>query len=240
MLVRGAEGVRLVPVDDGEPTVLSAEPGGAVPVGARVALSHGDELVLVEPDGGEVASVPFDADLGPVAVADAVVVPDGEGPSWRLLTEDGTVTELPELEGLVPGFGGRPERWIPFVQTDGQGGIGGRRVLAVDTRDGSVVTAVDLPEGQRLVGLPAVAGAGPGALVSVDDGSGTVAVLLDLDTGTADELGHGLQGAAFAPDGTRIVWSIGTDAELRVAPLDDLDAAQVLATGIALPLWLPA
>ncbi len=201
VLVSADDGITLVPVAGGEATVVSDEGGGALAAGDRVVLGRGDSVVLVEEDGGEpLATVPWSGEAPPIAVGAGVLVPTGAGPTWALLDAgDATVTDLDELTGLVPGFGGQPRRWVPFVQTDGQGGIGGRQVLAVDTTDGEVVTVVDLAAGSQVVGLPVVATAGPAALVTVTGPDGTTTLLADLDDGAVQELGQGLQGAAWPP-----------------------------------------
>ena len=54
------------------------------------------------------------------------------------------------------------------------------------------------------------------------------------------DLGPGFQGAAFSPDGRQVAWSSGDAAELQVAPVDDIGAARLVATGIVVPIWLPA
>jgi hypothetical protein len=89
-----------------------------------------------------------------------------------------------------------------------------------------------------VVGLPAVADQGAAALVSVGDDEGTDAVLVDLDGRAAQDLGTGVQGAAFSPDGAQIAWSRGERAELRIGPVEDLSSAEVVAEGLALPVWL--
>jgi len=235
VLLTGVDGVVVREVDGDEETVVSDGAGGALAVGDRILVGRDDEAVLLDPGSDDViASAPFStAGAAPVAVGDAVLLPGGEAPTWTLIDGTaGTATEVPELEGLTPAFNGRPSRWVPFQ--DAEAG----RVLGVDLEDGSVETVLELEEGEQLVGLPAVADAGPAALVSVDDEDGTRGVVLDLDTGDAEELGRAVQGATFSPDGTQLAWSVGEEAELRVAPVDDLGAAEVVGEGIALPVWL--
>jgi hypothetical protein len=202
-------------------------------VGERVLVGRGSEAVLLDPGSDEVlASAPFSTDgAAPVAVGDTVLLP-GDG-GWTLIDGAGaTATPLPELDGLTPAFNGRPSRWVPFGDDTGQ------TLVAVDTDDGSVATVLELEEGSRVVGLPALADAGPSALVSTDTGTGTNALLVDLDGGEPQELGEGIQGASFSPDGGQVTWSTGASAELRIAPVDDVAGAEVVTDGIALPVWL--
>jgi len=235
VLLSGPEGVVVREVDGGDETTVGDGRGGALAVGDRILLGREDEAVLLDPGSDEVlASAPFSTEgAAPVAVGDAVLLPGGQAPTWTLVDgTEGTATEIPELEGLTPAFNGRPSRWVPFQ--DAETG----RLVGVDLEDGSVETALQLEDGQRLVGLPAVADAGPAALVSTDHEDGTLAFVVDLDTGEAQELGQAVQGAAFSPDGSQVAWSVGEEAELRIGPVDDLAAAEVVDEGIVLPVWL--
>jgi hypothetical protein len=233
VLLTSADGVIVRDLDSGDETNVSDGSGGALAVGSRILVGQGDEAVLVDPGSDDVvASAPFSTEgAAPVAVGDTVLLP-GDG-GWTLVDGvDGTTTPLPDLDGLTPAFSGRPSRWVPFGDESGRG------LVAVDTEDGSVVTVLDLGQGAQVVGLPALADAGPGALVSTDDPDGTVALLVDLDTGETQELGAAIQGASFSPDGAQVAWSSGDDAELRVGPVDDVASAEVVTDGIALPVWL--
>jgi hypothetical protein len=64
--------------------------------------------------------------------------------------------------------------------------------------------------------------------------------LVNLATGELVDLGDGFQGGSFSPDGEQVAWSSGPDAELRAAPVDDVSAAEVVATAVAVPIWLAA
>lgn len=233
VLLTSADGAVVRDLDGGDDLTISDEAGGALAVGGRILVGRGEEAVLLDPGSDEViASAPFDADgAAPVAVGDTVLLP-GDG-GWTLIDgTGGTATPLPDLDGLTPAFSGRPSRWVPFGDESGQ------TLLAVDTDDGSVESVLDLGEDARVVGLPALADAGPWALLSTDDADGTDAILVDLDTGTTQDLGAAIQGASFSPDGAQVAWSSGDDAELRVGPVDDIASAEVVTDGVALPVWL--
>jgi hypothetical protein len=230
VLVTGEGPPVIRPLDgEGEIAVTEEPVDGALLVGERVVLVQGEEAVLVEPGAPDVlASAPFRTDgPAPVLVGDAVLLPSGG--SWTLLdSREATATELPDVEGLVPSFGGPPpSRWVPFS--------GDGLLRAVDTEDGSVVDVLD---GERIVGFPLVAAAGPAALVSADRAEATVLLLADLDTGEVAELATRVQGAALSPDGEQVAWAEGELPELRIAPVADPAASQVAAEGVALPLWL--
>jgi hypothetical protein len=235
VLLTGPDGVVLRDLDADEETVVSEEPGGALVVGDRVLVGRDDEAVLLDPGSDDVlASAPFSTSgAAPVAVGETVLLPSGDG--WTLVDgADATATPIPELDGLTPTFSGRPSRWVPFGDDEPDGNT----LVAVDTEDGSVVDLLELGEDQLLVGLPLVADAGSAALVSTNDPDGTEVLVVDLDTGEQQPLGTAVQGAAFSPDGGRLAWSRGEDAELRIAPVDDLGSGEVVADGLALPIWL--
>jgi hypothetical protein len=235
VLLTSADGAVVRDLDSGDEITVSDQPDGALAVGELVLVARDDEAVLLEPGSDDVlASAPYSNEgVAPVAVGDAVLVPGSDEPTWTLVDGgEATATELPDLDGLTPVFGGRPERWVPFSGEDEH------VLVSLDTTDGSVVPLLDLDEEERIVGFPMVAGAGPAALVSTFDDDGTYARLLDLDTGEVQDLGSPVLGAAFSPDGSQIVWVIGPDAELRVGPVDDVEAAEVLDDGVAIPIWL--
>jgi hypothetical protein len=241
VLLTGPAGVVVRDVAGGEDTVVSDDgDGGALALGDRVLVARGAEAVLVEPGADDVlASAPFSAEgAAPVVVGDAVLLPGGGPTSTWTLVDGGeaTATPLPELDGLTPAFSGRPTRWVPF----GASATAAQELQAVDLEDGTVVSVLELPAAEQIVGFAALADQGPWALVSVDSAEGTTALIVDLATGATQDLGPRIQGATFSPDGERVAWSSGEAAELRVAPVEDLAAAEVVATDVALPLWLAA
>jgi hypothetical protein len=242
ILVTGSDGTVVRTLATGDEVPLSDDPAsGGLALDNRVVLARDDEVQLVDPTTGDVlASVPLeDAADAPVVAGDAVLV-GGADQSWTLL--DGAtaeVTPLGDLTGFTPSRAPRTDRWVPFEATAADD----LTVLGVDTGDGSVVTLDALPEGEQISTFAAFAPVGPWALVATDSperGGAPVTHgrLVDLDTGAVVDLGPGFQGGAFSPDGEQVAWSSGPEAELRVAPVDDVSAAEVLATGIAVPIWL--
>ena len=235
ILLTSADGVVVRDLESGDETEISGGDGGALAVGDRVLVGQGTEAVLLDPGSDEViASAPFSTDgAAPVAVGDTVLLPGSDEPTWTLVDGDaGTATPLPELDGLTPAFSGRPERWVPFGNEEGQVLVG------VDTQEATVQPILDLEGDERFVGLPAVAGTSAAGLVSVTDPDGTHGVLVDLAGGTTQELGSGLQGAAFSPDGGQVVWSDSREGVLRIATVDDVEGAEVVGEGLVLPVWL--
>ncbi len=103
-----------------------------------------------------------------------------------------------------------------------------------------------LPDGERFTSIAAMApdgtvdGGGHRQRATPDGHGAHPGVLVNLDTGAVVDLGPGFQGAAFSPDGSQVAWSSGDAADLQVAPVDDIGAAELVATGIVVPIWLPA
>ena len=235
VLLTSADGVVVRDLDSGDDIEIAGGDGGALAVGARILVGQGTEAVLLDPGSDDViASAPFaTGGAAPVAVGDTVLLPGSDEPTWTLVDGDaGTATPLADLDGLTPAFSGRPERWVPF------GDEAGRVLVSVDTQEGTVEPVLDLDDDERVVGLPFVAGTSAAGLVSVSDPDGTHGVLVDLAAGTTQELGSGLQGASFSPDGAQIVWSDTREGTLRVAPVDDVEGAEIVTDGLALPVWL--
>lgn len=242
VLLRTPDGILVQDLDSGDGVELgSTGIDGVLAVGSRVVAVQGDEAVLVEPGSPDVlASAPYSGRGAAPLVAGTSILLPGPGGRWTLMDADAaTTTPLDELTGMVPAFSGRPPtRWVPFSDS---AELGGRRVVAVDAADGSVATVLDLPRGQQVVGFPDVADQGPNALLAVDRPEGTTLLVADLETGELVELGVRLQGAALSPDGERVAWSGGDDPDnpsLLVADVEDPTSADVLADGVALPLWL--
>ncbi|HEY5700318.1 MAG TPA: hypothetical protein VIT01_22620 [Acidimicrobiales bacterium] len=94
--------------------------------------------------------------------------------------------------------------------------------MLVDTTAGTV-TDLGLPTTQYSVALAAATG-GVGRQWA----------------GEVVDLGTGFRGGTFSPDGRQVAWSSGDAAELRIAPVDDLATAEVVTTGVAVPVWLAA
>lgn len=242
VLLRGPEGIAVVGADGAEPTVLSedSEVTGIV-VGDRVLLGVGEDAQLVDPDSGEVlVSVPLGEDPGgTVVVGDNVLVsaaPDNDG-AWTLI--DGaaaTATPVPDLEGRTPSYIGRPSRWVPFEETAGLVGA----LAGVDAEAGTVQPVDALAENEVVVGYPSLSGDGPWTIVPTELGGVPHTELVDLATGETHDLGPRLQGATLSPDGEQVAWSAGDAPDLSVGPVDDPEAGEVIADGLALPLWLPA
>ena len=244
ILVTGADGTVVRTVEAGDEVTLSDEPeSGGLALGNRVVLARDQEVQLVDPATGEVvATAPFTerAD-GPVVVGDAVLL-GGDGQTWTVL--DGAtaaVTPLDDLTGFTAASTPPLERWAPFESAPGPNAS----VVGVDTDDGSVVTIEPLPTDEQITSWAAFSPTGPWALVATDapeqDGEPvTRGRLVNLATGELVDLGDGFQGGSFSPDGEQVAWSSGPDAELRVAPVDDVSAAEVVASVVAVPIWLAA
>jgi hypothetical protein len=96
-------------------------------------------------------------------------------------------------------------------------------LVLVDTT-ARTVTDLGLPTTQYSVALAAATGG----------------VGRQWDTGEVVDLGTGFQGRTFSPDGRQVAWSSGDAAELRITPVDDRATAEVVTTGVAVPVWLAA
>ncbi len=245
VVLSGPAGASVVDLASEETEVLSDSRAGAVPVGDLVLLQTSEtEAALVDPaTGNTLQTLTLTAAASsPVRAEDAVLLSTDGNLDWRLIDGDaGTVTPVPDLAGYTeqPSPTG-DGRWVVFRST-----TQGRGVVGVDTADGGVQPIDALPDGERFTSIAAMAPEGPWMMAATDstgpDGSAvTRGVLVNLDTGAVVDLGPGFQGAAFSPDGTQVAWSSGDAAELQVAPVDDLDAAALVATGIVVPIWLPA
>ncbi len=236
VLLTSTDGVRLQSLDGEDEVVVSEEGTGALAVGDKVLLVRSDEAVLLEPGSDEVlASAPYTAGpAAPIAVNGTVLLPAGQGGGWTLIdAEAATATHLDQLDGMRSAVGPfAPGRWVPFAAVAGDD----RTVVAVDTDDGSVVTVDELPVDQEISAF--FAQVGPWALAYVNrPGNGGVG-LVNLDTGTYQDLGQRVQGAALSPDGEQVAWSAGEAGELHVAPTEDVTADEVVTEGVALPIWL--
>ena len=175
--------------------------------------------------------------------AEAVVLSTEGNLDWQLIDgTSGTITPMPDLAGYVEQASPTGEgRWVVFRSTEQ-----GRSVVGVDTVDGGMQPIDALPNGERFTSIAAMAPTGRGWWRPTDsegpDGTPrrTRGRLVNLDTGAVVDLGPGFQGATFSPDGRQVAWSSGDAAELQVAPVDDIGAARLVATGIVVPIWLPA
>ena len=238
-------GASVIDLASDESRVLTDTTTGAVPVGDLVLLQTSEtEAALVDPASGDtLQTLTLGADASsPVRADDAVLLSTDANQDWQLIDgTDGTVTPVPDLAGYVEQPSPTGEgRWVVFRATEQ-----GRPVVGVDTGDGGVQPIDALPDGERFTSIAAMAPDGPWMVAATDssgpDGTAvTRGRLINLDTGVTVDLGPRFQGAAFSPDGQQVAWSSGDAAELQVAPVEDLGAAALVATGIVVPIWLPA
>ena len=238
-------GASVIDLASDESRTLTDTMTGAVPVGDLVLLQTSEtEAALVDPASGDtLQTLSLGADASsPVRADDAVLLSTDANQDWQLIDgTDGTVTPLPDLAGYLEQPSPTGEgRWVVFRATDQ-----GRPVVGVDTGDGGVQPIAALPAGERFTSIAAMAPDGPWMVAATDSSSpdGTAVTrgrLINLDTGVTVDLGPRFQGAAFSPDGQQVAWSSGDAAELQVAPVEDLRAAALVATGIVVPIWLPA
>lgn len=240
------DGASVVDLATEESRVLSDTMAGALPVGDLVLLQTSEtEAALVDPATGEtLQTLTLTATASSPVRADEAVLLSTEGNlDWQLIDgTTGTITPMPDLAGYTEQASPTGEgRWVVFLSTEP-----GREVVGVDTADGGVQPIDALPNGERFSSIAALAPAGPWMVAATDsDGPDGAAVtrgrLVNLDTGAVVDLGPRFQGAAFSPDGQQVAWTSGdAAADLQVARVDDIGAAQLVATGIVVPLWLPA
>ncbi len=245
VVLSGPAGASVLDLATGGDRVLSDAMAGALPVGDLVLLQTSEtEAGLVDPTTGETLStLTLAADASsPVRAAEAVLLSTEGNQEWQLIDgTTGTVTPVPDLAGYVeqpsPTGAGR---WVVFRSTEQ-----GRPVVGVDTTDGDVQPIDALPAGERFTSIAALTPDGPWMVAATDsegpDGTPvTRGRLINLDSGATFDLGPRFQGATFSPDGRQVAWSSGDAAELQVAPVDDIGAARLVATGIVVPIWLPA
>jgi hypothetical protein len=238
VLLTGSDGVRLHAIEGGAEVAITDEPTAALAVGDKVLLVRDDEAVLVEPGSDDVlASAPFTAGAAaPIALDSTVLLPAGAGRGWTFIdAEAATATHLDDLDGLrsaVPGV--QPTRWVPFEAPS----RANREVVGVDLVDGSVTDVRRLPPDEEIESFFALAPTGPWALALTNRRGGGRTILVNLETGAIEELASRIQGAAFSPDGEQVTWSEGASGELHVAPVGDPSAGDVVADGVALPIWL--
>jgi len=238
-------GASVLDLASGETRDLTDTMAGALPVGDLVLLQTSETAAaLVDPATGatlhDLTLTPSAS--SPVRADEAVLLSTEGNQDWQLISgTTGTITPVPDLAGYVEQASPTGEgRWVVFRSTEQ-----GRGVVGVDTTDGGVQPIDPLPAGERFSSIAAMAPVGPWMVAATDsDGPDGTAItrgrLVNLDTGAVVDLGPGFQGAAFSPDGTQVAWSSGVAADLQVAPVDDIAAARLVATGIVVPLWLPA
>jgi len=245
VVLSGTGGASVLDLASDETRVLTDTMTGSIPVGDLVLLQTSEtEAGLVDPATGEtLQTLTLTATASSPALADEAVLLSTEGNlDWQLIDGTaGTITPMPDLAGYdeqaSPTATGR---WVVFRSTERD-----RPVVGVDTTDGGVQPIDPLPGEERFTSIVAMAPEGPWMVAATDseapDGSAvTRGVLVNLDTGAVVDLDPGFQGAAFSPDGQQVAWSSGDAADLQVAPVEDVGAADVVATGIVVPIWLPA
>ncbi len=245
VVLSGPDGASVRDLASDETRVLADSMAGAVPVGDLVLLQTSEtEAGLVDPASGKtLETLTLSADASsPVRADEAVLLSTSGNQDWQLIDgATGTVTPLPDLAGYVEQASPTGEgRWVVFRSTEQ-----GRPVLSVDTADGRVRPIDALPDGERFTSIAAMAPDGPWMVAATDNtdpvaNAVTRGRLVNLDTGAVVDLGPGFQGAAFSPDGTQVGWTSGVAADLQVAPVEDVGAAELVATGVVVPLWLPA
>jgi hypothetical protein len=245
LVLSGTDGAFVRDLASDETEVLTDAMAGALPVGDLVLLQTSEtEVALVDPATGEtLQTLTLTAGASsPVRADEAVVLSTAGNLDWQLIDgTSGTITPMPDLAGYVEQASPTGEgRWVVFRSTEQ-----GRSVVGVDTVDAGIQPIDALPDGERFTSIAAMAPDGPWMVAATDserpDGTAlTRGVLVNLDTGAMVDLGPGFQGAAFSPDGSQVAWSSGVAADLQVAPVDDIGAAQLVATGIVVPIWLPA
>ena len=214
-------------------TVPDVALAGGVPAGpGRVVYGTDQDLVLVDTTARTVTDLGLPTTQYSVALAAAT---GGVGRQWAALVD---AARHRRLHAGVDSSD-RPVgalRAAPGPRAS---------VVAVDTEDGSVVTLDALRTNEQITSWAAFSPVGPWALVATDapeqdDQPVTRGRLVNLDTGEVVDLGTGFQGGTFSPDGRQVAWSSGDAAELRIAPVDDLATAEVVTTGVAVPVWLAA
>jgi len=245
VVLSGTAGASVRDLQSDEIRVLTDTRAGAIPVGNLVLLQTSEtEAALVDPATGEtLQTLPLGADASsPVRAAEAVLLRTTDNQDWQLIDgTTGAVSPMPDLAGYLEQPSPTGEgRWVVFRSTEP-----GRPVVGVDTTDGGVQPIDALPAGERFTSIAAMAPDGPWMVAATDstgpDGTAvTRGRLINLDTGATVDLGTRFQGAAFSPDGQQVAWSSGDAADLQVAPVRDVAAAELVATGIAVPIWLPA